>query len=66
MSKRICFIINPNSGTGEWKSAEKNIGLYLDKSFSCTIFHGESSANAFTQLAKEAASNNDIIVAVER
>jgi YegS/Rv2252/BmrU family lipid kinase len=63
MSKKICFIINPRSGKGDWKGVEKNISLYLDKSFTPTILHTERPGHA-TELAREAAQTNDIIVAV--
>ena len=63
MSKKICFIINPKSGTGDWKGIEKSISLYLDKSFTCTILHTERAEHA-TELAREAAKTNDVIIAV--
>lgn len=63
MSKRICFIINPKSGTGDWKGVEKSIDRYLDKSFSVKILHTERAKHA-TELAREAAKTHDIIVAV--
>jgi diacylglycerol kinase (ATP) len=63
MSKKICFIINPKSGTGDWKGIERSISLYLDKSFTPTILHTERAEHA-TELAREAAKTNDVVVAV--
>ena len=61
--KKVCFIINPKSGTGDWKGVEKSISTYLDKSFTATILHTERPEHA-TELAREAAKNHDVIVAV--
>ena len=61
--KKICFIINPKSGTGDWKGIEKHIHRYLDKSFTYTILHTERAGHA-TELAREAAKTHTIIVAV--
>ena len=63
MSKKVCFIINPKSGTGDWKGVEKNINTYLDKSFIATVLHTERPKHA-TELAREAAKTNDVVVAV--
>ena len=63
MSKKICFIINPKSGTGDWKGIAESIATYLDKSFTPTIFHTQYAGHA-TELAREAAKTNDVIVAV--
>ena len=63
MSKKVCFIINPKSGTGNWKSVEEEIANWLDKSFTKTILHTERAGHA-TELAREAAKTHDIIVAV--
>lgn len=63
MSKKICFIINPKSGTGDWKGIEKSINRYLDKSFELKILHTQRAGHA-TELAREAADAFDIIIAV--
>lgn len=63
MSKNICFIINPVSGTGAWKGIEKNIEAHLDKSFTPHIIHTEYAGHA-TKLAKVAAEKCCIVVAV--
>lgn len=63
MSKKICFIINPKSGTGNWKGIEEKISKYLNKSFNPTILHTERAGHA-TELAHEAAKTHEIIVAV--
>jgi YegS/Rv2252/BmrU family lipid kinase len=63
MSKKICFIVNPKSGTGDWKGIEKSISLYLDKSFTPTILHTERAEHA-TELAHEAAKTHDAVIAV--
>lgn len=63
MSKRVCFIINPKSGTGDWKGIEKSIAQYLDNSFTPTILHTAHAGHA-TELSHEAAKTHDVIVAV--
>lgn len=63
MSKEICFIINPISGTGKWKGIEKSINAHLDKSFNPHIIHTEYAGHA-TVLAKEAAEKCSVVVAV--
>jgi len=63
MSKEICFIVNPKSGTGKWKGIEEGIKAHLDKSFTYRILYTEYPCHA-TQLAKEAAQNCSIVVAV--
>lgn len=59
----ICFIINPKSGTGNWKGVESRIADHLSPSFSPTILHTRRAGHA-TDLAQEAARTNSIIVAV--
>jgi len=62
-SKKVCFLINPKSGTGNWKGVEEEIEKYLDKSFTKTILYTERPGHA-TELAAEAAKTFDIIIAV--
>lgn len=59
----VCFIINPKSGTGDWKGIEKKIRKYLSSDFSATVVHTKRAGHA-TELALEAAKTNSIIVAV--
>lgn len=59
----ICFIINPKSGTGDWKGIEQNIARFLSRNFSSSVFHTRRPGHA-TELAKEAAKTNSVIVAV--
>lgn len=63
ISKKVCFIINPKSGTGYWKGVEKSIATHLDKSFTATILNVERPKHG-RELAREAAKTHDIIVAV--
>jgi diacylglycerol kinase (ATP) len=60
---KICFIINPKSGTGDWKGIEEKITNYLAPCFSPTILRTEHPGHA-TELAREAAKTNEVIVAV--
>ncbi len=59
----VCFIINPKSGTGDWKGIEQKITKYLSPQFSSTIVHTKRPGHA-TELAREAAKTNSVIVAV--
>ncbi len=63
MSKKICFIINPVSGTGKWKGIEENIKKHLDSSFSPAIFYTEYSGHG-TILAEDASEDCSAIIAV--
>lgn len=63
MSKTVCFIINPKSGTGDWKGIEKSISQHLDKSFTANILHTKRAGHAI-ELAREAADAFDVVVAV--
>ncbi|MGP8214567.1 MAG: diacylglycerol/lipid kinase family protein [Bacteroidia bacterium] len=63
MSKEICFIINPVSGTGKWKGIEKSIKDYLDPSFTPKILYTEYPGHA-TLLAKDASATSVAVVAV--
>jgi YegS/Rv2252/BmrU family lipid kinase len=51
------------SGTGRWKRIEGSIKRNLDKSFNPTILLTEKPGHA-TELAKEAAKTNEVVVAV--
>jgi diacylglycerol kinase (ATP) len=63
MSKKVCFIINPVSGTGSWKGIEENIEKYLDPSFSRVVFFTEYAGHAI-ELANDASKTCDVVVAV--
>jgi diacylglycerol kinase (ATP) len=63
MSKKVCFIINPISGTGKWKGIEESIKKYLDPSFHIVIYYTEYAGHAI-ELANDAAATCDVVVAV--
>jgi len=63
MSKKICFIVNPVSGTGSWKGIEESITNYLDPSFKTVICYTEYAGHAI-ELANDAAKTCDVVVAV--
>jgi len=63
MSKKVCFIINPISGTGKWKGIEESIKKYLDPTFSTLIFYSEYAGHAI-ELANDAAQTCDAVIAV--
>jgi len=63
MSKKICFIVNPVSGTGSWKGIEESIDKYLDRSFKAVIYYTEYAGHAI-ELANDAAKTCDVVVAV--
>lgn len=63
MSKNICFIVNPVSGTGKWKGIEENIKKYLSHEYTPTILYTEYSGHA-TILAEDAAEQSSAIIAV--
>lgn len=63
MSKKVCFIINPVSGTGKWKGIEESIQKYLDPSFKTVIYYTEYAGHAI-ELANDAAKTCDVVAAV--
>jgi diacylglycerol kinase (ATP) len=63
MNRKICFIINPISGTGSWKGIEESITRYLDPSFHTVLYYTEYAGHAI-ELANDAAATCDIVVAV--
>lgn len=63
MSKKICFIINPVSGTGKWEGVEENIEKYLDPTFKYVINYTEYAGHA-VELANDAAATCDVVVAI--
>jgi diacylglycerol kinase (ATP) len=63
MSKKVCFIINPVSGTGSWKGIEQSIMEYIDASFRVVIYYTEYAGHAI-ELANDAAATCDVVVAV--
>jgi diacylglycerol kinase (ATP) len=63
MSKKVCFIINPVSGTGSWKGIEQDIMAYIDPSFRIVVYYTEYAGHAI-ELANDAAATCDVVVAV--
>ncbi len=63
MNNNICFIINPVSGTGNWKGVEENIKKYLSSSFTPIIHYTKYHGHA-TILAEDATENCSLIIAV--
>src|SRR6185312_2179784 len=63
MSKKVCFIINPVSGTGGWKGIEESIKKYLDPSLLFVVYFTEYAGHAI-ELANDAAATCDVVAAV--
>ena len=63
MSKKVCFIINPVSGTGSWRGIEQDIMAYIDPSFRIVVYYTEYAGHAI-ELANDAAATCDVVVAV--
>ncbi len=64
MKEKILFIVNPISGTGKQSQLSSLLSEYLDiEQFDCDISFTEYGGHAI-EIAKNAAANFDIIVAV--
>jgi diacylglycerol kinase (ATP) len=63
MNENIYFIINPVSGTGNWKGIEESIEKYLSPSLQPVIQYTKYPGHA-TILAEDAIDNCSVIIAV--
>lgn len=63
MSKKVCFIINPVSGTGSWRGIEEDVMKHIDPTFRVVVYYTEYAGHAI-ELANDAAATCDVVIAV--
>lgn len=64
MKKKICFIVNPNSGTGRYRNFEPELEQWLDLDRFDYKLHYTTGPNDAERIARESVKDCDAIIAV--